>query len=256
MKRLIFFCLFIISLSASGDKLTLGAGSYIHSQPYKNADPVVLATPIIFYDHTPFYIRWTRIGAYFLGSKSDDFSWGLSVTAQPQIIGYYEETGLGSLSSRKRTAILRGMSERESSWEGGLALSLFKDELYAETMVMHDILGRYNALKLRAEIGVIKKTGKLTFVPGLMAIWLSRPFTNYYFGVPDNEADLSINRPAYQADAALNLAAQIYVKYEFTPQWSTLTYFRTDRFGKSITESPLVGHDYMYSGMVSILYKF
>jgi len=255
MRRLLLGLLLATMLFAKDD-VYLGAGPYVQTQPYKDADPVVLASPVIFFDNALFYIRWTRLGMYFYGQKSDAMSWGLSVTAQPQILGYYETASFNQLNHRDPTPILQGMQERESSWEAGIAFSAESHDVFGEFLILHDVLNRYNALKLRAEAGMSFTHGRWYFVPSLLAIWLSQPFADYYYGVRTEEADLSIGRPAYRSDAALNLAAQAYLEYSVTPHWHLLANFRADRFARTVADSPLVDEPFMYSGMLSVMYSF
>lgn len=255
MKRFWLPLLFPLLL-LSKDDTYFGLGPYFQTQPYKEADPVVLATPVIFFDNSLFYVRWVRVGMYFYGDKSDDLAWGLSFTAQPQSLGYDETPAMTQINRRSPTPILQGMEERESSWEAGIAFSAESHGFFTEFLAMQDILNRSNALKLRAEAGMSVKHGRWQFVPSLMLIWLSQPFTNYYYGVPDDEADLSLGRTAYRTDAALNVAVQSYIKYTFADHWHLLANLRVDRFDDTIQRSPIVGDSYMASGMLSVLYSF
>ena len=255
MKMRLLLLLLPLFLSAKDD-IFIGAGPYFQTLPYKNADPVVLGTPVLFFDNALFYIRWTRVGMYFYGQSGEEQSWGLSLTAQPQILGYYETPSLTQLNSRSDTPVLQGMRERDSGWEGGLAASYARGDFFAEFLVLHDITDTYNGTKLRLEAGHSFTVGEWYFVPSILAIWLSQPFANYYFGVENSEADPLIGRPAYRCDAVLNFAAQTYIKYNITEHWHLLANLRADRFGGTVAESPLTDTRYMYSGMLSVLYSF
>ncbi|MHC3995624.1 MipA/OmpV family protein [Thiomicrolovo sp. ZZH C-3] len=255
MKK--FFSLFLLPLLLfAKDDVFLGAGPYFQTLPYKDADPVVLATPVIFLDKAPFYIRWTRVGMYFYGESGETQSWGLSFTAQPQILGYYERRALTQLNDRSQTPILQGMTERDSGWEGGLAASYAYGDFFAEFVALHDITDTNNGTKLRLEAGQSFSVGDWYFVPSVLAVWLSQPFSNYYFGVKNSEEDLLIGRPAYRSDATLNLAVQTYVKYNLNAHWHLLGNLRADRFGDPVADSPLTDVRYMVSGMLSLLYSF
>ncbi len=255
MKK-VWYVLLLVSALVGDETAFVGAGPYVQSQPYKKADPVVLASPVVIFDNSLFYVRWTRLGVYFAGSKSETSSWGLSFTAQPQILGYYETAPFNQLNPRAATPILHGMKERESSWEGGLSAVYSRGAWFAEALAMYDLFGIYDGLKVRLETGRSFKTGRWYFLPSVLAVWLSQPFANYYFGVESGEADATLGRNAYRAPAALNLAAQIYVKYAFSPHWQTLLNARVDVLSPSITHSPLVGASTMTTGMISLLYAF
>jgi len=255
MKKALF-ALFLPLLLFAKDDIYLGLGPYFQTQPYKGADPVVLASPVLFFDNSLFYIRWTRVGMYFYGARHDDYSWGLSITAQPQVLGYYETPAMTQLNHRSSTPVLQGMPEHESGWEGGLAAAYERNDYFAEFLILQTISPTTDGTKLRLELGRSYKAGHWLFVPSFLAIWLSQPFADYYFGVPQDEADASLNRPAYRADAALNLAVQTYVKYDLSEHWHLLANLRADRFADTIYDSPLTGDRYMYSGMLSVLYSF
>jgi MipA family protein len=256
MKHYFFAFLLLPLLLLAKDDVYVGAGPYVQTQPYKDADPVVLATPVIFFDNSLFYVRWTRVGMYFYGERGEEQSWGLSVTAQPQVLGYYETSAPTQLNRRDATPILQGMDERESGWEAGIAASYERGDFFAELLLLQDVTDRSNGTKIRLELGRSFRTGDWYFVPSVLAVWLSQPFANYYFGVPGNEADPALGRPAYRADAALNLAAQTYVKYDLSEHWHLLANLRADRFADTVYDSPLTDKRFMVSGMISVLYSF
>lgn len=255
MKRLLL--LFLLPLLLwSKDDIFIGAGPYFQTLPYKGAEPVMLGSPVIFFDNALFYVRWTRVGMYFYGQKGDKQSWGLSLTAQPQILGYYKNSTMTQIGSHKPTPILQGMPDRESGWEAGVAASYTRGDFFAEFLVLQDITDQSNGTKLRLELGEGFRTGKWYFVPSVLAVWLSQPFTNYYYGVRKDDVDLSLGRSAYRADAALNLALQTFIKYDLSEHWHLLADLRADRFANTVVSSPLVDERMMYSGMVSMLYSF
>ncbi len=74
--------------------------------------------------------------------------------------------------------------------------------------------------------------------------------------MPQNEIDPALGRYAYEAGAALDLAAQAYLKYNISEHWHLLGNLRADYLGKTVQESPLVDKKLIYSGMLSVLYSF
>ena len=125
--KYIIILLFIITNLFSQEKqeVTLGLGAYVQTQPYANVNTVALPSPVIFYDNGIFYMRWTRLGVYFLGEETEDFSWGFSLTAQPRPYGY-------------EASDISGMNERKDTWEGGLAFSAKTGDAYIEIMTLSD----------------------------------------------------------------------------------------------------------------------
>ncbi len=256
MKRLLTLLFASFTVLFGKDDIYLGMGPYFQTQPYKDADPVVLASPVIFFDNSLFYIRWTRLGMYFAGEKNGDDAWGLSLTAQPQILGYYETAPFNQIVARESTPILQGMPSRESGWEGGVAAAIEHRDFFAELLILNDILGQSNGLKIRLETGRSFTVGRWYFVPSLLAVWLSQPFADYYYGVSHDNADPALGRTAYRSDAALNIAVQTYIKYSLTDHWHLLANLRADRLADTIYRSPLVGTQRMVSGMISVMYSF
>lgn len=255
-RHALWIFILIGTLVSAKDDTYLGLGPYFQTQPYKDADPIVLATPVIFFDNSLFYVRWTRVGMYFYGAKHDDYSWGLSITAQPQPLGDYKNRGLTQLNSPKSVAILSSLPPRESGWEGGISAAVEVGDWFAEFVALNDLTSRSNGTKLRCEAGGSFRTGNWYFMPSIMLLWLSQPFTSYYFGVAEHEADPTLGRTIYRPNAAINLAAQSYVKYSVTPHWHLLGNIRIDRLDSTIADSPLVDTHTLYSGMLSVLYSF
>jgi outer membrane protein len=226
------------------DDVYAGAGPYVQTQPYSGADAQVLPSPVIFFDNQLFYVRWTRVGLYFLGESGDELSWGFSLTAQPRPFGY-EHTD---------SKTLQGMEHRSTSWEGGLAFGVENKTGFIELLALHDLLDNSNGSLLRAEIGSEYTWGDWYFLPSVLLIWYSDPFNDYYYGVRADEATAS--RPAYHATAGLNGAVQAYLNYDISEHWHVLGNLRVDYLNPTIRNSPITDDDFMISGMISLLYSF
>ena len=225
-------------------KVTIGLGPYVQTQPYKGVNPLLVPSPVIFFDNGLFYMRWSRAGMYFLGDKSEDFSWGLSLTAQPRTYGYKAED----------SEYLKGMDERETTFEGGIAFSASYDDTYIETMLLTDIFVRYESWLFKTEIGDEFVLGDFTFYPSIIVIYESDEFVNYYYGVKEHEA--KADRAQFTPGAGWQLGAQTYIDYSFTDKLSGLVNLRVDRLPSSALNSPLIESDYIYSGLVSLIYSF
>lgn len=225
-------------------KVTIGLGPYFQSQPYTGAKALVLPSPVVFYDNSLFYVRWSRLGVYFLGDKQEDFAWGLSLTAQPRTLGYKPSDA----------PILNGMDERKSSLEGGVALSVKYKNYYLENMLLHDLLGYHKSWLNRTEVGAKYEVGKFEIYPSVVMLYFSDKFMNYYYGVKQNEA--TPNRPFYQANGGFEFGVQSYFKYPFAGNFSALINLRYDLLPKEAKNSPLTNDNYIYSGLVSVIYTF
>ncbi len=249
MRYLFFYLLLLSNILFAEDvkqEVSIGFGPYIQSQPYKNTSDFILPSPVVFFDNSLFYVRWSRVGMYFLGDKKEDFAWGLSLTAQPRTLGY----------KASDSEILTGMDERKSSLEGGLALSAKYKDTYIENMLLHDLLSYHKSWLNRTEIGTKYSLGKVNFYPSVVMLYMSEKFMNYYYGVKENEVNLALNRPAYKANSGFEFGVQTYIGFPLTKNVSALFNLRYDYLPKSAKISPLVEDNYIYSGLASILYNF
>lgn len=247
MKYIIILLLILSHLNAEDKKqeLTIGAGAYMQTQPYKDVDAILLPSPVVFFDNSIVYMRWTRIGVYFLGDKQDNYSWAFSLTAQPRPYGY----------KASDSKYLTGMDERKSSFEGGLAFSYKADKTHFEILALTDILDRHETWITKAELGQDFKFGKLSLYPSIMATYQSSGFLNYYYGVKSNEAIATL-RNSYKAGSGLELGVQTYISYPLMDNVSAFLNFRADKLSQQATKSPLVSDDYIFSGLASLIYTF
>ncbi len=243
-----FILLFLLFTSVFAQeekqKVTLGLGPYIQTQPYHGVAPIFVPSPVIFFDNGIAYVRWTRFGVYFLGEKNDDFAWGFSLTAQPRPYSY----------KASDSQALTGMEDKKSSLEGGVALSMQADKLSFEIMILSDILDRHDAWILKSEIGYMFHLGSVSFYPSAIFIYESHDFIDYYYGVKANEA--TSFRPQYSGHNGLQVGAQTYISYPLTDKLSAFFNIRVDKLPQEASNSPLVKDGYITSGLASLLYTF
>lgn len=234
-----------ISKEKKTDTITIGLGIYGQSQPYKSIKSILVPTPVIFFDNALFYVRWSRAGIYFLGDKGEDFSWGLSLTAQPRTFGF-DTKGITELS---------GLKERKTTIEGGLAFSALYHKSYIEVMLLTDLLARHDSWLLKTEIGDEFHFGDFSLHPSLIFSYQSDAFVNYYYGVSQQEADNS-NFTFFNPKGGFQVGAQTFLSYPLTKNLSTLLNARVDSIANSAHASPLLDKSLIYSGLVSLIYTF
>ena len=247
MRVLALITLFILSLNAqeTSQKVTIGLGAYVQTQPYRDVKAIVVPSPVIFFDNSLFYIRWSRAGVYFLGNKTDDFAWGFSLTAQPRPYGYKPSDATA----------LKDLDERETTFEGGLAFSATADDKYIEIMALTDLLKRYESWLVKAELGDKYRYKNFTFYPSFVVSYQSDDFMNYYYGITKEEAKRS-SYEYYKADAGFQLGAQTYIERPLTENLSVLLNLRADLLPKSAQKSPIIQNNLIYSGLASLIYTF
>jgi outer membrane protein len=246
MKYILIFTFLVFNLLAEDKKheISIGMGPYFQTQPYKEVDTILVPSPVVFFEGDIFYVRWTRVGAYFLGEKKEDYAWGFSLTMQPRPYGYVSSDSI----------YLNSMDDRKSSFEGGVAFSASHKDTFLEIMLLTDVLARYDSWILKAEIGDKYKLKNFTFYPALGITYESKKFLDYYYGVKSSES--TPTRVYYKANDGIQLSAQTYISYPITDELSAFINLKADYLPKSATESPIVEYDYIYSGLVSLIYTF
>jgi len=244
LRYLLILLLLFIHLNAeeTKQKLTIGLGPFVQTQPYKDVDNILLPSPVIFFDNGLFYIRWSRAGVYFLGDKQEDYMWGFSITAQPRTYGYDKDD-------------IEGMDQRDETLEAGLAFSATYKESYIEMMLLTDVLDRYDSWILKTEIGHDIQLGDFSLYPSIILIYQSADFLNYYYGVKESEVATS-GFDAYKVNDGWLIGAQTYIKYPLTEKLAVLANIRADKIADNATNSPIVNEDYIYSGLLSLIYTF
>lgn len=247
MKYLIILLLFstLVFSEEEKQKVTIGLGPYIQTQPYKDTNTIVLPSPVIFFDNGLVYIRWSRAGIYFLGNRGDEFSWGVSLTMQPRVQSFDPST----------SDELSQINEKSSTFEGGLAFSATYKDAYIESMLLTDILDNHEAWIFKTEAGYDLHLGKFDLYPSLILVYNSKDFTNYYYGVSQEEAQGS-SFSEYHPSAGFQIGVQTYIKYPITDNLSTLINLRVDKLPKAVKDSPIIETDMIYSGLLSLIYTF
>lgn len=231
-------------LLAKTNTAFIGAGAYMQTQPYKGVSALILPSPVIFFDNSIFYIRWSKVGVYIAGEKKQNYSWALSLAAQPCTFGYKESD----------SDYLKGMSNKNNSIEAGLELDMTYKTLFFNILSFHDILDNSNSYMAHIELGDTIKYKKLTFYPSILAIYYADKFNNYYYGV--NRQEATPTRQYYHCNGGFNYAVEAYIRYKITNKWYVLSNIKAEYLNKTIQNSPIVNSHYIYSGLLSIMYKY
>ena len=145
------------------------------------------------------------------------------------------------------------MMNRDSSIQGGLGFDMQYKENFFNFVLFQDLLDKSDSYLARAEIGQHIKIGKIDLYPSIIASYHAAKFNNYYYGVTSNEA--TPVRTPYSPSSSVDLSFETYAKYELSNEWSALLNFRVDYLGKSEQNSPIVSDKYMFSGLISLMYK-
>ena len=89
----------------------------------------------------------------------------------------------------------------------------------------------------------------------MIVIYQSQKFLDYYYGVKESE-EINGKRPAYTPNDGVLFGVQTYINYPLTEKLSTLINIRADLIPKTAYDSPIVKDRFIYSGLLSLIYKF
>jgi outer membrane protein len=122
-------------------------------------------------------------------------------------------------------------------------------------MALTDLLNRYDSWLIKTEVGDKYTLGDFNFYPSVILIYQSDKFVDYYYGVTQEEASRSLYT-YYKPSGGFQIGAQTYISYPITEDWSAFLNIRADKISNDAANSPLVDSDYIYSGLVSLIYTF
>ncbi|NQZ05964.1 MAG: MipA/OmpV family protein [Algicola sp.] len=86
--------------------------------------------------------------------------------------------------------------------------------------------------------------------------WYDKNYVNYYYGIASQQVDVAVGRTAFEGKAATNYQLGLEAIYPFAKHWALVISASRTMLDDSITDSPLVGADYLDSLAVVGTYRF
>ncbi len=234
---------FFASFPAAAEPLALGAFYLWEDKPYigfqSSAKYEVL--PFISYDDKRIFFRGLEGGIRLF----DQSSIGVSFIGRYNTMGY--EAG--------DSPALVGMTDREHSVDLGGLIRWRPGNLGLRGFAVADVTGKHDGYEAGAEVTLSGESRGWEAFYRLGASWFSKGIVDYYFGVLPGEM-IPMTRPTYRPDADLNGFASIDLVYHMNLPidiWLRADY---TLFGSEIEDSPIVGSDTQFRGMVGLGYRF
>jgi outer membrane protein len=219
---------------------SIGAAVLAVPRPYVGADDEVLVIPLIELEYGRFFARGIFAGA----SLWERERWSLALVGQPRF----------SAVEPDDSAFLRGMEERDTSFDLGLELTRRWRKVSAELAVLTDLLGRHDGQEVRAGLSFPRRFQRVLLLPQVGVSWQSERLVDYYYGIRADEARPL--RPAYDAGGALNVSAGVLAQVRLAPRWQALGLVQLERLGDGITDSPIVDEDLTVLLMAGLGWRF
>ncbi len=165
-------------------------------------------------------------------------------------IGRIQIRGFGNTENDE---LLLGVAERKWALEVGPTIGWrgwpvhFNFTTYAEPTNRHD--------GFVSELSVLlpREWSRGYFVPSIDLIYQDDDYADYYYSVTPAEA--TPTRPAYKGQAATNVALRLRWGYALGEKWLLAGHFGLEKLDSSITASPIVDRDQVFSAGIGIAYN-
>lgn len=207
-----------------GSGWLFGGGLAVSDPAYVGFNRQLTPVPLIFYHNGRFFFAGVTAGYVVAGDRAVR----LSLIVKPRF------NRLKASDSPQ----LVGIQTREWSIDGGASLDVTESWGHLNLSAVHDLLDRYNGTEMNTGYQYPLPLGSWTLSPGLGLRWNSGNFTNYYYGVSPAEA--IPGRPAYSPGSAVSPYVSLDLSTAISEHWRFRGRIQYERFGKAITDSPIV----------------
>lgn len=151
--------------------------------------------------------------------------------------------------------------KRSRPIDGGLEW-LYGDE-WGEVQLQWtaDITGKHSGHELWLGYSLPLQSESWSFTPSFGLKYKSSAWTNYFYGVREDEVVVSsvngdVVRPAYAAEAATNYWWRLSANYAITEHLRLVAWFEKEKLDDSINKSPIVNEDNSHIRFVGVYYQF
>ena len=148
--------------------------------------------------------------------------------------------------------VLAGMAVRELGTDFGLGYRRRFGEGTAFTELLHNVDGESGGTELRVGYRMERGNGVLRYWPQVTLAWRDAKLNNYYYGVLPGEA--TPVRPAYEADAGLNLELALYASYVLDVRWKLIAGISATQWSSTVRHSPVVNSGLQPAISLGLLY--
>ncbi|WP_255463321.1 MipA/OmpV family protein [Microbulbifer sp. YPW1] len=220
----------------------VGLGVIGRSSPYVGSDSTVTQViPAITYFGER--LQWVGPSLRYGLWGSDTLRFAVNATYR---VGAYEEND---------SPVLVGLGDRDGTLMAGVGLVYDgPNRIDVDFRYQHDVLDRFGGGTAELRVSKGFQTGNVSWGPSLGLNWLSSDLANYDFGVPSWAA--LPGRPAYDVGSTVTLEGGIGGMLEITEHWRLVLDINAEYLGDDISDSPIVGDDYVLKGFAAITYTF
>lgn len=224
-------------------KITIGAGGFYSSSPYKRHDASIMPFPLINYEGERFYVSGASAGVYLWKNDVHEVMAGVS---------YYSYMFDNDKTDDRR---LKQLSNRHSTLMAEVGYRLKTKYGIAAVKMSGDILGTSEGLIVDLSYRYPVSYGKFRITPAIGVQWASQKQQNYYYGISHKEAQKS-NLSRYKADDGLVPYLGLELGYVVTDGWSIMAAGQVLFLNDEIKDSPMVDASRIFNLMLGVAYTF
>jgi len=222
-----------------GIKYSVSQNPYVGTSNSTVVYPYLTTLTTSSLNDNPLFFQGENIGLRYVG-KSD---WELGVVGRVQTLGF----GSDEIDQ------LSGLSARRWTIEAGPMIGWRRWPVHIQLRSYWDLANRHNATTNELEFMLPREFGRGFIVPSVMFRYLSDDYSDYYFGVSQNEA--TPTRPAYEPGAAINILVGFRLGYELTPRWLLSGKVGIEFLDSAVSNSPIVDKDRLWSANIGLAYN-
>jgi outer membrane protein len=224
---------------------SLGVSVSVSQSPYLGAKNSTIAYPYLTsFTHAAFTDDWFLIRGENIGvryvSKSD---WEFGV------VGRIQTRGVSTSDNDQ----LLGIEERRWAIETGPLIGWRGWPVQVHFRHYWDITNRHDGTTSELEFSLPWDLDRGFFVPEIRFSYLSDDYSDYYFGVSEQESTPS--RPEYVPGAVTNTWVGFTLGYELTPRWLLSSTVGIEFLDSAVSDSPIVDRDQLWSVRVGLAYN-
>lgn len=253
---LLGFCLLVAELASAGSVLdyirTHDLNDYAvglmvsgEQNPYSGAKNGAFAYPYLTSARdSAFTDSWLLLRDGDLGLRwTGDSSWELGGVVRVQTLG------LGNSETNQ----LLGISDRKWTLEAGPTIGWRGWPVHINFKTYAEVSDRHDGLISQLGLSLPMEWARGYLVPSVEIIHQNSDYTDYYYAV--TTAESTPTRPEYAADAASNVAIKARWGYALTDQWLLSGAVGLEYLDSSITDSPIVERDEVWSARIGLAYN-
>ena len=245
MKRLVLIALLALSALTQATPIqSIGVGVKSSLRPYEGSESKETIVPLTNLRYKRLYNQGYQVGLDLF--QEDDFTF--SAYVEPRVGFQVDGSDLGTG--------YEDIEDREEQVTGGLkvAFKLSEETYVTASYAWGDESGALGTLSIYRPIDI---THRIAIIPSITGSYYSKAFTNYYFGVSNDELlkNAKLNQEYSVADS-FSYGAALTGEFLLTDQWTLVCFFGIERVSDSIKDSPIVENATLISGGLGARYSF